>query len=147
MEAKYYKKPNRPNIIMSRRRSGYAHLFKLAYIIGELLLVNLSLIMSFYLVYDTDIPTFDLSFSHYQSTMPFIVAASLLYIDYLGMTHFFRKNKTDMILASFQVCISGHHDDCSYCFCVSMVHLPSLGYGRRFWYHADTYHNMVNPMS
>lgn len=102
MEAKYYKKPNRPNIIMSRRRSGYAHLFKLAYIIGELLLVNLSLIMSFYLVYDTDIPTFDLSFSHYQSTMPFIVAASLLYIDYLGMTHFFRKNKTDMILASFK---------------------------------------------
>ena len=50
MEAKYYKKPINPKIVMSRRRSGYAHLFKLAYIVGELVIVNLSLIIAFFLV-------------------------------------------------------------------------------------------------
>lgn len=102
MEAKYYKKPNKPNIRMSRRRSVYAHIFKLIYILIELAIVNLSLIMAFYLVYDADMPTFDISFSHYLSTMPFMTIAALIYIDYLGMTHFFRKNKTDMIMASFK---------------------------------------------
>lgn len=102
MEAKYYKKPINPKIVMSRRRSGYAHLFKLAYIVGELVIVNLSLIIAFFLVYDLDIPTFDISFSHYLSTMPFMTVATFVYIDYLGMTHFFRKNKTDMIMHSFK---------------------------------------------
>ena len=102
MEARYYRKPEKTGVIMSRRRSVFAHLFKLMYIIVELLLVNLSLVAAFFLVYDRDLPTFSLSFSDYLSTMPLMTIGAVLYIDYFGMTHFFRKNRTDMVVVSFR---------------------------------------------
>lgn len=102
MEAKYYRKPEKTGYIMSRRRSVMAHLFKLLYIVVELLLVNLSLVAAFFLVYDRSLPTFAISFSDYLSTMPLMTVGALLYIDYFGMTHFFRKNRTEMVVVSFR---------------------------------------------
>ena len=76
------------------------------YIIVELLLVNLSLVAAFFLVYDRDLPTFLSASPDYLSTMPLTIGA-VLYIDYFGMTHFFERiARYGHRLVSF--CVSGH---------------------------------------
>ena len=102
METKYYKQMPKSGYIMSRRRSLLAHLFKLLYILVEVLIVNLSLVAAFFIVYDRTTPLFQQSFSDYMSTMPLMTIAAVIYIDFFGMTHFFRKNRTDMIVVSFR---------------------------------------------
>ncbi|MBN1892059.1 MAG: sugar transferase [Clostridiales bacterium] len=102
METKYYKQMPKSGYIMSSRRSLLAHLFKLLYILVEVLIVNLSLVAAFYIVYDRTMPLFQQSFSDYMSTMPLMTIAAVIYIDFFGMTHFFRKNRTDMIVVSFR---------------------------------------------
>ncbi len=88
------------NIVHSRRRSAFAHIFKILYIVGELAIVNLSVVTAFFLIYNPNRTSFKLSFSHYVATIPFLMIAAIVYIDYLGMTHFFRKTRTDMFYAS-----------------------------------------------
>jgi len=89
-------------LILNRRRSTIAHLFKLLYVLVELVLVNVSYIASLYLLYHPSLPTFNQSWSDYLSSAPWLTAAALLYIDYFGMTHFFRKNQTDVIASAVQ---------------------------------------------
>lgn len=101
MEAKSSEQKHRA--MLNRRRSIYAHLFKLVYITIELALVNLALIVSFYLIYDREISTFEQSFSDYLRTTPLLMLATLFYIDYFGLTHFFRKNRTDIVSASLKL--------------------------------------------
>lgn len=88
--------------IANRRRSIYAHLFKLFYILVELIIVNISLIAAFFIIYDRELETFEQSFSDYLSTSPLLMIAAIIYIDFLGMTHFFRKTRTDIISASLR---------------------------------------------
>jgi len=64
-------------LMLNRRHSTIAHIFKSLYIIVELLIVNISFIASLYILYDRRIETF-------------------------GMTHFFRKNNTDVVASAFQ---------------------------------------------
>lgn len=89
-------------LMLNRRHSINAHLFKLLFIIVELFVVNLSFIASLYILYDKTIETFGRSLSDYFSSAPYLTIAALLYIDYLGMTHFFRKNHTDVVYSAFQ---------------------------------------------
>jgi len=88
--------------MMNRRHSPNAHLFKLLYIIVELALVNVSFIVSLYVLYNPNLPTFKLNWSDYLHSAPFLTLAALLYIDYFGMTHFFRKSQTDVFASAFQ---------------------------------------------
>jgi len=89
-------------LILSRRRSTIAHLFKLLYVLVELVLVNVSYIASLYILYHPSLPTFNLNWSDYLNAAPFLTLAALLYVDYFGMTHFFRKNQTDVIASAVQ---------------------------------------------
>lgn len=93
---------NQEQVLLSRRRSIHAHLFKFLFIVIELLLINVSLIASFYLIYDRNMLTFQQSFNDYVSTAPLLSAAALLYIDFFGMTHFFRKTDVDVVSAAFK---------------------------------------------
>ncbi len=88
--------------MMNRRHSMTAHLFKLFFILVELLIVNISFIGSLYILYNPKLPTFKLNLSDYLSAAPLLTLAALLYIDYFGMTHFFRKNQTDVIASAGQ---------------------------------------------
>jgi exopolysaccharide biosynthesis polyprenyl glycosylphosphotransferase len=88
--------------ILNRRRSTIAHLFKTLFILVELLLINVSLIAAFYIIYDTEQATFRQSFSDYLSTLPLMMLFAVIYIDLFGMTHFFRKNRMDVISSSIQ---------------------------------------------
>ncbi len=78
-----------------------SHLFKVFYLIGELVMVNLAIIISFYLVSSNKVLQFELSLNDYVSTIPILLLLSILYIDYLGMTQFFRKTYTDVFISSF----------------------------------------------
>jgi exopolysaccharide biosynthesis polyprenyl glycosylphosphotransferase len=90
--------------LLNRRRSGLAHIFKILYIVGELLIINVSLIAALFIIYDrTNTSTFDKSLLDYLRTAPFLSLAAFLYIDYLGMTHFFRKNRVDVVSAGIQL--------------------------------------------
>ena len=89
-------------LMENRRHSTNAHLFKLLYIIIELFIINISFIASLYILYDKRIETFGQSLSDYFHSSPYLTVAALLYIDYLGMTHFFRKNSTDVVSSAFQ---------------------------------------------
>ncbi|MEA4888143.1 MAG: sugar transferase [Clostridiaceae bacterium] len=86
--------------VANRRRSAYAHVFKLLYIVVELMIVNLSLIAAFYIIYDRELETFNRSFNDYLLSTPLMMLAAIIYIDYFGMTHFFRKTRTDIVSAS-----------------------------------------------
>ncbi len=86
----------------NRRRSKLAHFFKLFYIIGELAAINLAIIVSFFIVYNPSLATFNLSFSNYLSTIPLLMVFGIIYMDYFGMTHFYRKTRIDIITTSFQ---------------------------------------------
>jgi hypothetical protein len=86
----------------SRRRSAAAHLFKIFYVIGVIACVNLAIIMSFYLIYDPSVPMFRVSFRDYTRTIPLLTVGVILYIDLLGMTHFFRKTKSDLFRTAVQ---------------------------------------------
>lgn len=79
-----------------------AHLFKLFYIVGQLIVVNLSIIASFYIVYNPQNARFGLSFSNYLSSIPFLIVFGIIYIDFFGMTHFYRKTQIDLVTSSFQ---------------------------------------------
>jgi len=89
-------------LIANRRHSPNAHLFKLFYIIVELFIVNISFIASLYILYDRTIETFGRNLSDYFLSSPYLTIAALLYIDFFGMTHFFRKNSTDVVSSAFQ---------------------------------------------
>jgi exopolysaccharide biosynthesis polyprenyl glycosylphosphotransferase len=86
-----------------KRRSYMTHLFKILFIVGELVLTNLVIIASFFIIYNKNTTSsFDLSFSNYLSTVPLLMIFGLVYIDYLDMTHFYRKTNSDVISASFR---------------------------------------------
>ena len=89
-------------LMLNRRHSTIAHIFKVLYIIVELLIVNVSFIVSLYILYDKRIETFGKNLSDYFSSAPYLTIAALIYIDYFGMTHFFRKNNTDVVASAFQ---------------------------------------------
>lgn len=95
-------KPTTSQLFHNRRHSIYAHIFKIVYIIGELLIVNITLIASFYILFERELETFAQSFSDYLSSAPLMMLAAIIYIDLLGMTHFFRKTRTDIISAAFR---------------------------------------------
>jgi len=100
MKAKHHNQIQR--LMMNQRRSISAHLFKVLFIVMELVLVNLSFIVSLYLLYDPKLLTFERSYSDYLHSAPLLTVAALLYIDYFGMTHFFRKSRTDVAASAFQ---------------------------------------------
>ncbi len=89
-------------IILNRRRSVYAHLFKIMYIVGEIILMNAGFILTIFLWYRNTDATFDTSFRQFLYTTSILTIFAVIYIDYLGMTHFFRKNRTDIASSSFQ---------------------------------------------
>ena len=89
-------------LMLNRRHSFTAHLFKLIFILIELILVNVSYIVALYILYNPRLPTFELNMADYLHSAPFLTVAALLYIDYFGMTHFFRKNQTDVIASAAQ---------------------------------------------
>lgn len=86
----------------TRRRSATAHFFKVFYIFGVLVCINLAIILGFYLIYDPKVPMFAVSFRDYLNTIPLTMLAAIIFIDLLGMTHFFRKTKTDIFRVSVQ---------------------------------------------
>ncbi|NCA99666.1 MAG: sugar transferase [Clostridia bacterium] len=86
----------------SRRRSAAAHLFKIVYILGVIACVNLAIIIGFYVIYDPSVPMFYVSFRDYTRTVPLLTVGVVLFIDLLGMTHFFRKTKTDLLRTATQ---------------------------------------------
>ncbi|MDD2533926.1 MAG: sugar transferase [Eubacteriales bacterium] len=86
----------------TRRRSSTAHLFKVFYIFGVLACINLAIVAGFYLIYDPTVPMFKVSFQDYINTVPLLMLGAIIYIDLLGMTHFFRKTKTDIFRTSVQ---------------------------------------------
>lgn len=86
----------------TRRRSRTAHIFKIFYIIGVLACINLAIIAGFYIIYDPTVPMFQVSFQDYLNTTPLLTAGAIIFIDLLGMTHFFRKTKTDIFRSSAQ---------------------------------------------
>ncbi|MDD2458315.1 MAG: sugar transferase [Eubacteriales bacterium] len=88
--------------IESRRRSAAAHLFKIVYILGVIACVNLAIIIGFYVIYDPSVPMFYVSFRDYTRTVPLLTVGVVLFIDLLGMTHFFRKTKTDLLRTATQ---------------------------------------------
>ena len=85
------------------RRSAALRLFKSAYVGVELLILNLSLVAAFYMVYSPTIATFARSFSDYLSTAPWFTLAAFVYIDLLGMSRFFRRTATDVVMSSFEL--------------------------------------------
>lgn len=82
------------------RSSAFTHLFKVFYLLGQLLLVNLTIVISFGLVAASRSIEFELSFQDYRSTVPLLMLFAVVYIDYLGMTQFLRKNYADMFSSS-----------------------------------------------
>ncbi len=86
----------------TRRRSATAHLFKVFYIVGVLVCINLAIIAGFYIIYDPQVPMFRVSFQDYLNTVPLLMLGAIIFIDLLGMTHFFRKTKTDIFRVSVQ---------------------------------------------
>ncbi len=86
----------------SRRRSSAAHVFKIVYILGVVACVNLAIIIGFYVIYDPSVPMFYVSFRDYTRTVPLLTLGVVLFIDLLGMTHFFRKTKTDLFRTATQ---------------------------------------------
>jgi len=86
----------------TRRRSTTAHIFKILYILGVIACFNLAIITGFYVIYDPSVPMFRTSFADYLKTVPLLTVAAIIYIDLLGMTHFFRKTKTDILKISTQ---------------------------------------------
>jgi exopolysaccharide biosynthesis polyprenyl glycosylphosphotransferase len=92
-----------PAFLKGRRRSAATHLFKTTFVLGEILITNLSLIAAFYLIYNPSIATFSQSFSDYLNTSPWLTLALVLYMDLLGMTHFFRRTAIDILLHSFEL--------------------------------------------
>jgi exopolysaccharide biosynthesis polyprenyl glycosylphosphotransferase len=86
----------------TRRRSSTAHAFKLFYIFGVMVCINLAIVAGFYIIYDPTVPMFNTSFADYRKTVPLMMVASVVFIDLLGMTHFFRKTKTDILRTSTQ---------------------------------------------
>jgi cation transport ATPase len=95
--------PTTPRTFRRSRRSVALRLFKSAYVVFELLIINLSLVAAFYMVYSPTIATFSQSFSDYLSTAPWFTLAALLYIDLLGMSRFFRRTATDIVMRSFEL--------------------------------------------
>ena len=89
-------------LMLNRRHSTTAHVFKLMYILIELAIVNVSYIVSLYILYDPRLPTFELNLADYLHSAPFLTIGALMYIDYFGMTHFFRKNQTDVVASGAQ---------------------------------------------
>ena len=100
MNAKHHNQMQQ--IMINQRRSTSAHLFKILYIIIEVVLVNVSYIAALYILYDPKLPTFERSYSDYLQSAPLLTLAAILYIDYFGMTHFFRKSRTDVVATAFQ---------------------------------------------
>jgi exopolysaccharide biosynthesis polyprenyl glycosylphosphotransferase len=86
----------------STRRSATAHIFKILYILGVIACFNLAIITGFYVIYDPSVPMFRTSFADYLKTVPLLTVAAIIYLDLLGMTHFFRKTKTDILKISTQ---------------------------------------------
>lgn len=86
----------------TRRRSSIAHIFKIFYIIGVIACINLAIITGFYVIYSPSMPMFRTSFEDYLKTTPLLTLAAIVFIDWLGMTHFFRKTKTDILQISIK---------------------------------------------
>lgn len=82
------------------RQPRLTHWLKIIFILGTLLMVNLAIIISFYLVALSKPLQFALSFNDYVSTIPLLMLFCLLYIDYLKMTQFFRKTYADILASS-----------------------------------------------
>lgn len=82
------------------RHNKVTHWLKIVFILGTLLMVNLAIIISFYLVALQKPLQFALSFNDYVSTIPLLLGFCLLYIDYLKMTQFYRKTYTDIFSSS-----------------------------------------------
>ena len=82
------------------RSSIFTHLFKVLYLLGELAMVNLAIMLSFALISTVRSLEFELSLRDYFSTVPLLMLFAAIYIDYLGMPQFLRKNYADMFSSS-----------------------------------------------
>ncbi len=83
-----------------RRTNLLTHLFKVVYLLGELAVVNLSIIISFAIVAASRPLEFELSYQDYLSTIPLLMVLAVVYIDFLGMTQFFRRTYSDVLSSS-----------------------------------------------
>lgn len=85
----------------NRRRSVATHFFKLAYVLVALGIQQGAMVLAFSLVYSGR--ALESSIQSYIHSIPVMIVASLVFIDYFGMTHFFRKTHGDLVSACFKL--------------------------------------------
>ena len=104
------KKEKNAKTKQASRNTVFTHLFKVVYLLGELGVANLAIVLSFFIVSARKPLEFELSFRDYVSTIPLLMVLAVIYIDYLGMTQFFRKTYADVfsgsIIFSFMTILS-----------------------------------------
>lgn len=87
--------------VRSNRHSWLTRVFKLSYVIVFLLIQQGAYVLSFNLVYSDSV--LRSSIESYITSIPVMVIVTLIFIDYFGMTHFYRKTSIDMLSSCFKL--------------------------------------------
>lgn len=87
--------------VRKNRHSFLTRIFKLTYVVILLLIQQGVYLLSFFLVYSDRV--LQSSLQSYYTSIPVIVLTTLVFIDFFGMTHFYRKTSIDMISACFKL--------------------------------------------
>jgi len=74
--------------------------YKIAIILGDLALINISYILAFLMRYKWTLPSFN--FNPYLSAAPFITITALIYFDMFGLLKFYRKSIQEIAVALFK---------------------------------------------
>lgn len=85
---------------MNSKKLTIPHLFKIAFILGLVLIVQLAYITSFYIYFGPalrNVTTEADNFAAYTVLAPFISLASIILADFLQMPRFFRKKNLDVV--------------------------------------------------
>ena len=75
----------------NKSQSKRNNLLKLLVVVVDLLLINFSYVLSFYIRFAGDIPAYN--FVPFLQTTPFITLSSVIYIDLFGLLKFFRRSR------------------------------------------------------
>ncbi|HEX2945294.1 MAG TPA: sugar transferase [Clostridia bacterium] len=71
--------------------------YKIAIILGDLALINISYVLAFLIRYNWTLPTFN--FDPYLAASPFITIMALIYFDMFGLLKFYRKSIQEVSVA------------------------------------------------
>lgn len=85
---------------MNNKRFSVQHLFKLVFLLGLILVVELSYVTSFYIYFGEELKNVNSTvdnFQAYRNLAPFIGIASFFLADFLQMPRFFRKKNIDVV--------------------------------------------------